>query len=95
MPPALDGLSILHLADLHFTGRVGKAYFREMVRVCNELRPDLVCITGDLIDGPACLDWLADTLGQLVARHGVYYVFGNHDCCVDLDRLRSPSARAD
>ena len=32
MPPALDGLSLVHLSDLHFTGRVGKAYFREVVR---------------------------------------------------------------
>ena len=88
MPAALDGLSIVHLADLHLTGRVGKAYFREVVRRSNELRPDLVCITGDLVDRPACMDWLADTLGQLVARHGVYYVLGNHDCSVDLGRLR-------
>jgi predicted MPP superfamily phosphohydrolase len=88
LPPALDGLSIVHLSDLHFTGRVGKAYFREVVRLSNELRPDLVCITGDFIDEPACFDWFADTVGQLVARHGVYYVLGNHDCNVDLGRLR-------
>ncbi len=88
MPPALDGLSLVHLADLHLTGRIGKAYFREVVRLINELRPDLVCITGDFIDRPACMDWFADTLGQLVARHGVYYVLGNHDCSVDLGRLR-------
>jgi predicted MPP superfamily phosphohydrolase len=88
MAPALDGLSIVHLSDLHFTGRVGKAYFRELVRFSNELRPDLVCITGDIIDRTACFDWLADTIGQLVARHGVYFVLGNHDYSVDLDRLR-------
>jgi predicted MPP superfamily phosphohydrolase len=88
MPLALDGLSIVHLSDLHFTGRVGKAYFREVVRLSNELRPDLICITGDLIDEPACFDWFADTLGQLAARYGIYFVLGNHDCTVDLDRLR-------
>ncbi len=88
LPPALDGLSIVHFSDLHLTGRVGKAYFRELVRFSNELRPDLVCITGDLIDRAACLDWFADTLGQLVARHGVYFILGNHDCNVDLGRLR-------
>jgi len=88
MAPALDGLSIVHLSDLHLTGRVGKAYFRELVRVSNELRPDLVCITGDIIDRAACVDWLADTIGQLVARHGVYFVLGNHDYDVDFDRLR-------
>ena len=88
MPPALDGLSIVHFADLHMTGRVGKAYFREVVRLSNGLRPDLVCITGDFIDEPACMDWFADTLAYLVARHGVYFVLGNHDCKVDVGRLR-------
>ncbi len=88
LAPALDGLSIVHLSDLHFTGRIGKAFFREAVRVTNELQPDLICITGDIIDSPKCLDWMADTLGQLVARHGVYYILGNHDCRVDTEQLR-------
>jgi predicted MPP superfamily phosphohydrolase len=88
MSATLDGLSLVHLGDLHFTGRVGKAYFREVVRVSNALQPDLICLTGDLIDRAACFDWFADTLGQLVARHGVYFVLGNHDSCVDIGRLR-------
>jgi uncharacterized protein len=88
LPPTLDGLSIVHLSDLHFTGRVGKAYFREVVRVCNERQPDLVCITGDIIDRRRCFDWIADTLGRLTARHGVYYILGNHDIEVETDRLR-------
>jgi predicted MPP superfamily phosphohydrolase len=88
MPAALDGLSIVHFADLHMTGRVGKAYFRELVRFCNGLRPDLVCITGDIIDDAACLDWLADTLAYLEARHGVYFVLGNHDCRLDVGLVR-------
>ena len=89
LPPALDGLSIVHLSDLHFTGRVGKAYFREVVRVSNQLQPDLVCVTGDIIDRTECLDWIPDTLGRLTARHGVYCILGNHDLLVDdTDRLR-------
>jgi uncharacterized protein len=79
LPPALDGLSIVHLSDFHFTGRVGKAFFREVVRVSNELQPDLVALTGDLLESPNRLDWIPDTLGQLKARHGVYFVLGNHD----------------
>ena len=50
LAPALDGLSIVHLSDFHFTGRVGKAFFREVVRTSNELQPDLVALTGDLVD---------------------------------------------
>ncbi len=75
----LDRLSIVHISDLHFTGRVGKAYFEEVARMCNELEPDLVAITGDLIDNPECIGWIPDTLGRLRARYGVYFVFGNHD----------------
>ena len=88
LAPALDGLSIVHLSDLHLTGRVGKAYFREVVRTSNELRPDLVCITGDIVERSSCFDWIADTLGRLTARHGVYFILGNHDRRVDAGRLR-------
>ena len=40
LPKILDGLAIVHMSDLHFTGMVGKAYFREVVRISNELKPD-------------------------------------------------------
>ena len=56
--------------------------------MCNELKPDLVCITGDIVDHPACFDWLPDTLGQLASRHCVYFILGNHDRKVDFVRLR-------
>ncbi len=88
LAPALDGLRIVHLSDLHFTGRVGKAYFREVVRTSNELRPDLAVVTGDLVDTPTCLAWIADTLGRLTARAGVYFILGNHDLRVDTAVLR-------
>jgi predicted MPP superfamily phosphohydrolase len=89
LPSALDGLSIVHLSDFHFTGRVGKEYFQEVVRRSNRLEPDLVAISGDLVDYSAYIDWIPDTLGQLTARFGVYFVLGNHDVRVDTDRLRS------
>jgi hypothetical protein len=88
LAPALDGLSIVQLSDLHFTGRVGKAYFREVVRTSNELKPDLTLVAGDLVDKPSCLEWILDTLGQLTARAGVYFILGNHDLQVDSGRLR-------
>jgi uncharacterized protein len=91
LPPALDGLRIVHVSDVHLTGRVGKAYFREVVRISNELQPDLTAVTGDLVDNPACLDWLPDTLGRLTARHGVYFILGNHDLRIgDPERVRRP-----
>ena len=87
LPPALDGLSIVHLSDFHFTGHVGRVFFHEVARLSNELEPDLVAITGDLIDRAECIDWIPDTLGRLKARYGVYVVLGNHDTRVDKQRL--------
>lgn len=94
LPLALDGLSIVHLSDLHFTGRIGREYFDEVVRLANELEPDLVAITGDLVDKARCIPWIAPTLGKLVVPHGAYYVLGNHDLRVDLVELRGELAKA-
>jgi predicted MPP superfamily phosphohydrolase len=84
----LDGLSIVHLSDLHFTGKVTKGYFHEVVRLANELEPDIVAITGDLADSKDRLEWAPETLCGLRARHGAYFVLGNHDVKVDHGRLR-------
>lgn len=88
LPAALDGLTIVQLSDLHFTGYIGKTYFRELVRVANELEPDLICLTGDLFDSTKHFAWIDDTLAKLRARYGVYFILGNHDLRVDSQRLR-------
>ena len=49
----------------------------------NQRQPDLVAITGDLVDRTDLIDWIPETLGRLRARYGVYYVLGNHDRRVD------------
>ena len=85
---ALDGLSIVHFSDLHFTGRVAKRYFEEVVHHANETDPDLVAVTGDLVDFSEYIDWIPDTLGRLRSRYGVFFVLGNHDRRVDVKRLR-------
>jgi predicted MPP superfamily phosphohydrolase len=78
-PVELDGLRICQLSDLHFTGHLAPEYFLEVVRHANEFEPDLVLITGDIIDHPECLSWLERILTKLTATYGVYYVLGNHD----------------
>ena len=54
----------------------------------NSLEPEIVALTGDLLDKTQCIDWVPETLGRLKARYGVYYLFGNHDLRVDWQRLR-------
>jgi hypothetical protein len=87
LDPKLDGLRIAHLSDLHLTGRIGRPFFDEVVRITSNLECDLVAITGDIADKNPCLDWLPGTLGKLRARLGVYYVLGNHDVRVDRARM--------
>lgn len=89
LPGSLDGLTIVHFSDLHFTGRIGKSYFRQVVQLSNELEPDLVMITGDLVDSVGCLDWIPEILAPLEARYGKFVVLGNHDHTVGADAVRS------
>ncbi len=94
LDPALDGLSIVHLSDLHFTGVIGRRFFEKAVELANAMEPDFVAITGDLLDKTACIDWVPYTLGRLRAKHGAFFVLGNHDLRVDWRRLRETLADA-
>jgi uncharacterized protein len=85
--PAGQEVRIVHITDLHMSGRVAKEYFVEMVAAANRLEPDLVMLTGDLVEREACFSWLPDTLGSLRAAQGVFYVLGNHDLRIDHRRL--------
>lgn len=88
LPAELEGLSIAHLSDLHMDERVGRAYFIHLADQVNALRPDVICVTGDILERERCRPWLADTLGQLVAPLGVYFILGNHDVLIDGERTR-------
>ena len=79
LPEVFDGYRISHLSDLHFTGRIGAAYFRRVFEQCLAWQPDMIVLTGDLLDKPKCLDWIESLLGMLRAPDGVYFILGNHD----------------
>lgn len=89
LPKALDGLSIAHISDLHFTGKVSKKYFLRAIEMVQDMQADLIAITGDLVDHPKFLSWIPVTLGRLQAPLGVYVILGNHDCKVPLAQLRT------
>jgi predicted MPP superfamily phosphohydrolase len=94
LPLEHDGLRIAHISDLHMSGRIARAYFERMAEEVNCCEPDLVAITGDLVEWNTCLDWIPHTFGRLRAEGGVYYVLGNHDRRVDQARLRAGLADA-
>jgi hypothetical protein len=79
LPAAWDGLSILHLSDLHFIGTVDRPYFEQVVEIARAKPADLVVFTGDLLDREDLIDWLPETLGKLSAPLGCWFVLGNHD----------------
>lgn len=88
LPEELEGLTIVHLSDLHMTGRLDRAFYEVLTRTVNDLRPDVIAITGDIIENAECWPWLQATIGQLCAPLGVYYILGNHDAFVDVSETR-------
>jgi predicted MPP superfamily phosphohydrolase len=88
LPPALDGLRIAHLSDFHLgIPSRGERATRRAVEWTASRRPDLVCVTGDLVSRPRGLRTLRPLLELLDAP---YVVLGNHD----LATSRDPFARA-
>jgi predicted MPP superfamily phosphohydrolase len=80
LPRALSGLTIAQITDLHVGPTIGERAVRRVVEQTNALRPDVVAITGDLVDGSvADLGRAVAELATLRARHGVYFVTGNHE----------------
>jgi len=80
LPGALHGFSIVQLTDLHVGPTIGRPFVEDVVARTNALAPDLVAITGDLVDGRvADLAEAVAPLAQLRAPHGVFFVTGNHE----------------
>jgi len=90
-----EGLTIAHLSDFHMTGHIDRAWFEMVVREVNRLEADVIAITGDIVENEACLPWLTETLCQLEAKLGVYFILGNHDKYVDFTRTRDILIDAD
>lgn len=88
LPPELDGLRIAHLSDFHLgvPSRGLRAVERGVDWVATR-RPDLVCITGDLLSRPRGERRLADLLRKL--PHA-YVVLGNHDFALSRDPFSKP-----
>ncbi len=72
--------TIVQLTDVHIGSIIGHDFAEQMVRRVNALKPDLIVITGDLVDGRLSeLRPHIEPLRNLRARDGVYCVTGNHE----------------
>ena len=80
LPEELEGFTVVQLTDLHIGPILKRDFLAGVVAASNELQPDLVVITGDLVDGP--VSGLKDEflpLNDLKATYGVLAVTGNHE----------------
>ncbi len=93
-PPALDGLRIAQISDVHIGHNLTTEQLRRFVQRVNELRPDIISITGDIADGPTA-DLAAElpVLAELRARCGVFAILGNHDHYAGADRVEAALRR--
>lgn len=84
LPGSFDGLTIVQLSDLHVGPYIRRKELEFWVSLVNQLRPDLVVLTGDMID--RSLDSLPDTIDGLAGLRsslGVLAILGNHDVSSD------------
>ncbi len=80
LPKALSGMTVVQLTDVHVGSMIGQVFVQGLVDRIQGLRPDVVVITGDLVDGPvARLGKAVAPLGLLTPRWGTYFVTGNHE----------------
>lgn len=80
LPLALQGFTIAQISDIHVGPTIRAAYLNSIVQQVNALQVDLIALTGDLVDGK--VETLAphvEPLRALSARHGTFFVTGNHE----------------
>ena len=77
---AKSGYRIVQISDVHVGPTIGKDFIEAVVARINALKPDLIAITGDLVDGSVAeLAEHVAPLGRLEAKDGVFFVTGNHE----------------
>ncbi|MFF4573538.1 metallophosphoesterase [Streptomyces sp. NPDC001410] len=80
LPRAAHGFRIAVVSDIHLGPVLGRGFAQRVVDTVNATQPDLIAVVGDLVDGSVKdLGPAAAPLAQLTARHGAFFVTGNHE----------------
>ncbi len=80
LPDAFENFTIAQISDLHVGPTIKKPYVEKVLNQISIINPDLIAITGDLIDGS--IDYLKkdlEPLSEMIANYGTYFVTGNHE----------------
>jgi predicted MPP superfamily phosphohydrolase len=94
LPPGLNGLRIVHIADMQVDSRTGASKLDPYINAVNSLNPDLILFSGDAVtSGTSFIEQAAEAMGKLKARFGVVACVGDHDYFSDrklvVDLLRA------
>lgn len=80
LPTGLHGFTITQISDIHVGPTIKRGFLERIVGQVNALESDLIAITGDLVDGSVPeLALHVEPLARLQARHGSFFVTGNHE----------------
>jgi predicted MPP superfamily phosphohydrolase len=80
LPPELEGFRILQITDIRAGLTVKRGFVETVVEQANELTPDLIAFTGDLVDGSVPhLRHEVTPMAELAAPYGRYFITGNHE----------------
>ena len=87
LPAEMDGFTVVQLSDLHYGMLTENGKLSRIMERVNELKPDLIVITGDLVDeGVSHMEEMAQPLKLLKSRHGVLAITGNHEYYAGVNR---------
>lgn len=80
LPAPLQGFTIVQISDIHVGLTIRQRHVEAIVEAVNRLEPDVIAITGDLVDGSVAeLGSQVAPLARLASRHGSFFVTGNHE----------------
>ena len=87
LQPQADGLVLVQVSDLHLGSVLGRRWCARIIERLNAMKPDLLVLVGDVVDGNAeRMEQFRPLLASLKARFGVFAVTGNHEYYAGVDR---------
>jgi predicted MPP superfamily phosphohydrolase len=90
LPDAWKGKKIVQISDVHLGHIFNASFMKDAAQKINALGPDIVVITGDLFDGTdGSLDSFTDSLNSINAPDGIYYVTGNHETYLGVEKVEA------
>lgn len=93
LPPSFNGFRIVQVSDIHLGSWISKNELMEAVQIINDLNPDVVFFTGDLVNYSTDEAYpFEDVLNRIRGRHGVFSILGNHDYG-DYKRWKDPAEK--